>query len=584
MSRLGWLAGGGRRDRRVGMGDGRSTLTTASSSKPPWLDPGGAQTRRHVFDGGRSRAIRQGLEPLLEDCRQSMRADIAVALHVPGRGSLGVLAAAGERALLPLVNEAVRCVDTAGRTVSLDRAHVVQDVILSAHDRPWRLGLSSALLIPWADQAGRGVVLLGVVPGHTLAPSLGLAGAYDAAFEAVHREASYRGTMRLADDLAAACKAVDRAELEATESGELLTSIASIARGLLGTSAAYVAMADRDAEAFPFLSLVGIKTGSFRRLRMAHDQGLGGLARRERRTVRTLDYGADQRLQEAPVQETQDEGIVSAMCTPLIVDGALHGTLYLGDRHMRAFSDTDSEILTEFAEHAGMRLSRQHVEEHRISVLRHRERERLASMLHDSVVRSLVEIGYNAQAGRLTATDPSLQNLLTDIGAAAGSTLSTLRTELASLGGLADRGHSSCAGQLIEALRLMPRRPDVERSFELRGLQREHELPERLVHALTSVGEEAITNAEHHSGCTSEHVMLEQTDTHLKLVISDNGRGLDAGAAERALAEGSGHLGLRNMRAVTRALGGYTRLADLPDGHGTQMVAVLPLLRESRAL
>lgn len=557
--------------------------TVSQRPAQPWLNAGTAG-RRHVFDGGRSRAIRQGLEPLLEDCRQTLRADVALAFHVSDRGRMGVLAAAGERGHLPLVNEEIRCSDTQGRALPLDRACLVQDVVVSAKDRPWRLGLSSALLVPWADQDGCGIVLLGVVPGNLLAASLGLARSFDKTFEAVHREASYRGTMRLADDLAAACKAVDRAELEATGSGELLTSVASIARGLLGTSAAYVAMADRDDDAFPFLSLVGIKTGSFRRLRMGHDQGLGGLARREGRTVCTLDYGVDHRLQEAPVRETQDEGIVSAMCTPIIVDGALRGTLYLGDRHMRAFSDTDCELLSEFAEHAGMRLSRQHVEEHRISVLRHRERERLASMLHDSVVRSLVEIGYNAQAARLTATDPSLQNLLTDIGAAAGSTLSTLRTELASLGGLGDRGQTSCAGQFIEALRLMPRRPDVERTFELRGLQRDHELPERLVHALTSVGEEAITNAEHHSRCTAEHVLLEQTDTHLKLVISDNGRGLDSGAAEAALAERFGHLGLRNMRAVTRALGGYTRLADAPQGHGTQVVAVLPFLRDSHAL
>jgi signal transduction histidine kinase len=335
-------------------------------------------------------------------------------------------------------------------------------------------------------------------------------------------------------------------------------------------------MAERNSGAFPFTTLVGIHTPSFRRLRMAHDQGLGGLARRQRATVRTLDYAGDWRLEGAPVKETQDEGIVSAMCTPLIIDGSIQGSLYLGDRHARAFSDTDADVLDEFANHASLRLSRQHVEEHRISVLRHRERERLASMLHDSVVRSLVEIGYHVQEARLTTEDAAVRGLLGEIGAAAGATLETLRSELASLGGPCERTGAPSAGELVEALRLVPRRPGVERSFELRGLDHDSDVPERLLDALIAVGEEALTNAERHSGCASETVVLEQTGAQLRLAVLDDGRGLDAAAAASAIADGSGHLGLRSMRTTTRALGGYVRVASGRAGRGTEVIAVVP--------
>lgn len=573
--------------RRLDASQARQTAVQADAAgarpgaSAPWL-PADGPARGHAFDGGRSRAIRQGLEPLLDEVREAMSADVALALHVSG-SRIGVLATAGgDDVSLPLVNEEVRCTDAVGRQLSFETPRLLQDVVLASRVRRWGIELSSAVAIPWAGTSGRGIVLLGVIPGRWLSASLELAGRYRQSFEATHRDASYRGTMRLAEDLAAACRAVDRAELETTESGELLANIAAIARGLLGTSTAYIAMAEGSSGAFPFATLVGIRTSSFRRLRMAHDQGLGGLARRERATVRTMDYSRDCRLQSAPVAETREEGIISAMCAPLVMDGAIQGSLYIGDRQLRAFSETDVELLDAFASHASLLLRRQHVEEHRLSVLRHRERERLAAMLHDSVVRSLVEIGYHAHEGRLSTTDSALHGVLEEIGAAAGATLEALRGELASLDGSRSREREGdpCAGELVEALRLLPRRPDVTRTFELLGLAHETELPERLLDALISVGEEAISNAEHHSGCTTERITLERSQGQLRLRIVDDGRGLDVAAAESALADGSGHLGMRSMRTETRALGGYTRVIAGDDGRGTEVIAVVPCLSD----
>ena len=73
-------------------------------------------------------------------------------------------------------------------------------------------------------------------------------------------------------------------------------------------------------------------TPDFRQLRMEFGQGLGGLARREVRVVSSMNYAQDTRLLAAPVTETQDEGILSAVAAPLVRAQDVHGVLYVGSR------------------------------------------------------------------------------------------------------------------------------------------------------------------------------------------------------------------------------------------------------------
>lgn len=523
--------------------------------------------------------MRQVLQPLLEEAREQLASDIGVAVHGSTGGRLGVLAACGERtSTLPLVNEEVRLTDAVGRPLMATEPKLVEDIVITSMSRPFRLECSSALLVPWSDGTELGMLVLGIASGTWTEADFGLARRFGRQLAAIHRDASYRGTVRLADDLAAACKAIDHAELDATGSGEFLVSIASIARSLMGTPTAYIAMPeDGSAGAFPFTTLVGIRTSAFRRLRMGREQGLGGYARREGSTVHTTHYSGDRRLQEPPVKETLDEGIVSAICTPLIVDGQVAGTLYLGERQPRAFSDTDTDLLSALAEHVGLCLNRQNIEEHRRSVLGNRERDRLASAMHDSVVRSLVEIGYHAEEGVLRNPDQSVRRLLEAISTAASTALEQVRSELFSPGGHAGvPGERCAAGELVETLRLVPRRPEVDRRFKLEGLDRDSELPPEAFEALVSVGEEALVNSERHSGCSLQEVGLERTVSELRLTIADDGTGIDESVAEAALAKQSGHLGLRSMRSVAMSQGGQTTIARGPEGRRTTVTMRIP--------
>jgi len=90
--------------------------------------------------------------------------------------------------------------------------------------------------------------------------------------------------------------------------------------------------------------------------------------------------------------------------------------------------------------------------------------------------------------------------------------------------------------------------------------------------------QEALNNIAQHSGATTCIVSLDARDRLLRLVVEDNGCGLDAAAAGR-LTTGRG-LGLIGMRERAQALGGTFSIGRR-DGGGTSLAVTLPLDADS---
>lgn len=540
--------------------------------------PHGDAPPRYLFDGGRSTLIRQSMAPLLDEVRALLHANVSIAMYQTRDGDAKVLAAVAEpHVQLPLANEPLRFRGFPSDALGPPPApRALQDVALASTVRPYRLELAIAVVVPWRDSSGEGWLVVGTVPdswnGGRLDCSVGPT--YARELRRIHEDASYRGTIRTGQDLATALKAVTRAGLEAGDPGELLDAIVVAARGLFGSSVAYVALPERDQEHFAFTSLVGVRTSAFRRLRMRVDQGLGGLARTERQTIRTVDYGADRRLRSAPVEVTRGEGIVSAMSAPLVIDGAVAGSLYVGNRALTAFSDTDAELLEEFAATATVGLSHQQAEEHRLSVMRQREQERLAFAIHDTVVRSLMQIGFHAEEGLLATEEIGSRQRLAQIGQAAEYCLENLRENLAVLAGDRVREQDTSVGEIFETLRVVHRRSNVSRTFAVHDADHSTELPERVAKTLTRIAQEALMNAELHSACTEEHVSVHFGDDHVELRVSDNGAGMDPASVEAVLEDGSVHLGVRGMRTAAGKLGGTVVLEPRPEGGLTVRASV----------
>ena len=194
------------------------------------------------------------------------------------------------------------------------------------------------------------------------------------------------------------------------------------------------------------------------------------------------------------------------------------------------------------------------------------ERLRVAQELHDEVGQSLTAVLL--QLARLSKRlPPGDQDALADTQATARESIEEVRRIARSLRpeALDDLG-------LQSALRVLAER--VEQQGELRVVSSlERELPaldsdEELV--IYRVAQEALTNVVRHARAGTARLELGTTPNSIRLVVSDDGRGL--GDAD----EGAG---LRGMRERAVLVGARLGWEELQDG-GTELTLELPLDRQ----
>lgn len=102
-------------------------------------------------------------------------------------------------------------------------------------------------------------------------------------------------------------------------------------------------------------------------------------------------------------------------------------------------------------------------------------------------------------------------------------------------------------------------------------------LPQEVKLCLYRVAQEAIRNAQKHSGCRRVRVELSGTPEAIRLCVSDAGKGF-----EPASAQGFDGLGLLSMTERVKSLGGEFRVQSRPGG-GTSVEAFIPLAQSAAA-
>ncbi len=102
-------------------------------------------------------------------------------------------------------------------------------------------------------------------------------------------------------------------------------------------------------------------------------------------------------------------------------------------------------------------------------------------------------------------------------------------------------------------------------------------LPQEVKLCLYRVAQEAIRNAQKHSGCRRVRVELTGAPEAIQLCVSDAGKGF-----EPASARGFDGLGLVSMTERVKSLGGQLRIQSRP-GDGTSLEASIPLARRAAA-
>lgn len=198
-----------------------------------------------------------------------------------------------------------------------------------------------------------------------------------------------------------------------------------------------------------------------------------------------------------------------------------------------------------------------------------RERKRLARELHDSTIQSLVAVAQTTELARtwLTSAPDHAAEMLSLARQQAVEAAADLRDLIADL-----RPPSLEELGLEAAIGLLTQRSPLSATLTVEGQARR--LPEGVELALFRVAQEALTNAQRHSGATSAKLTLNYAPEGVTLTVIDSGKGFSVATDLRRYAL-TGHYGLMGLRERLTNLGGEIHVTS-GLGTGTQVRAHIP--------
>lgn len=196
------------------------------------------------------------------------------------------------------------------------------------------------------------------------------------------------------------------------------------------------------------------------------------------------------------------------------------------------------------------------------------ERNRLARELHDSVSQDLFSLTMLAAAScRLIENKPDVvAHQLAEIRDTSQRALQETRSLIFALrpAMLDGRGLTPALRDLVAAAQ---ERQGLTVDLRIRG---DRHLPLEHEQALFRIVQEALANVVRHSGVREAEVIITYEDTHVHLIVCDQGRGFDTSAPHNARS-----IGLTSMAERSAALGGTFEVTSTPD-HGTSIAVSVP--------
>lgn len=284
------------------------------------------------------------------------------------------------------------------------------------------------------------------------------------------------------------------------------------------------------------------------------------------------DPGLGRRLFQTVVGSQRDLSMIASALTP---DGALHRCRW----HFAPTLDARGGLVSVIA--LVIDLSRRDQDAKNMTELRmnlvkaeESERSRIARELHDDLSQRLAALALEARMADDAIVEPGWMD---------GSPMRSFQSEIESIAryvhGISRQLHPAIVDDLgylaalrSECARRSRRGPlcialDVELGVE--DPARETAL------ALFRIAQEAMRNAERHSGAMGVWVSVKADESGLEMEIRDDGVGFDGDAIPL------GHLGLISMRERARLVGGDLALETEP-GEGTCVTVRVPHLASER--
>jgi signal transduction histidine kinase len=249
---------------------------------------------------------------------------------------------------------------------------------------------------------------------------------------------------------------------------------------------------------------------------------------------------------------------------PLMRGIDLHGLWLLGPRSDElGYSEEDLRCLTAIGRHAAVVLETIRYAEQEA------ERARIARELHDGVLQDLCAVTRDLKA--LEASEASSESSPRNLAVRSGETVSALRAICSDLRPpLLQQDVISALKTLVKDLDSRSPSPvHIEVSVD------DLRLTEEMALTIFRITQEALHNAIQHADASEIAVRLTQYPDHLRLTVTDDGRGIEGGVdPARFVAQGS--YGLAGMRERANMIGGKLEVQTAID-YGTVVIFELPL-------
>ena len=303
---------------------------------------------------------------------------------------------------------------------------------------------------------------------------------------------------------------------------------------------------------------------------------LAGTAMRERQAV-LADEGTTASTTLTPVIATGTWGPV--MACPLVGEAGVRGAVVVARRAgTRSFSPADVEMAEQLALHAAvaLELADGRRDEARVALLE--DRHRIARDLHDHVIQRIfaTELTLEAVTGR--ATEVSVREALRRAVDDLDETIRRIRTTIFEL--QEPRSSTDPRAVLLEVVASSTAGLGFEPTVRLEGPVATM-LDPPLLHDVTAVLREGLTNVVKHAQCAAVDVRVAVTPSCVTVEVVDDGPptwtsgSTDAG--HDGARPGRPHRGLDNLTIRARSRSGECTLTT--DERGTVLSWIAPLTR-----
>lgn len=278
-------------------------------------------------------------------------------------------------------------------------------------------------------------------------------------------------------------------------------------------------------------------------------------------------YGGHVALQQANTDldvPLSIKDLDSAIAAPLVAGSEKLGVLLVVKfRDEVPFTETEVELVRDFATHAALAVEFARAEEDRRRLVVFEERDRIARDLHDLVIQRLFAIGLGLEGLSRLSVQPELAERVTGFVRDLDRTIRDVRNSIFSLQEPAE-AHGGVRSDLLrmaqDSVRILGFEPRISFDGPLDAAVTGPMRADLLVTV-----REALSNVSRHAGASSVsiEVFVDRDGHHLSLIVVDDGVGL-AGESPRSS-------GLTNLRERAARWHGTLSLEPRPGG-GTKLV------------